>query len=378
MKLIFIFQRKEYFEQKIETIRTVDKIMALSSVSSLILAAVALADFAVDGFSYAPWAPTKVRPPTPNPTFAKVPTNHKNPHYPDLPLDKYRTNPFFQRINTDYPGLQLIHEEPFIFIVNNFLSDDECDRLIHKAMIGTLNGQNSLRPQIGGGAVVRTSNGVVCENDEVPTIRQKMCDLTTITDKQQLQHLKISRYIEGQQFSKHTDAWPTEGAPVSKGWVNEDDFFGDKKRPVQGCWSALNQPDHNNFMTCLVYLNDIPQGKGGSTTFPNIGLHTGKNGQNFYEFPAPMDSRQRHDGSGWDWDYGERLAIHPKKGMALLHFCSLHPEHGGICDGNTFHQADPPAPGHEKFVTQQFFASCPYWEVPEDSQPIGRISDDTI
>ena len=156
-------------------------------------------------------------------------------------------------------------------------------------MIGTLNGQDSLRPQIGGGAVVRTSNGVVCENDEVPTIRQKMCDLTRITDKQQLQHLKISRYIEGQQFSKHTDSWPTEGAPVSKGWVNEDDFFGDKKRPVQGCWSAMNQPDHNNFMTCLVYLNDIPQGKGGSTTFPNIGLHTGKNGQNFYEFPAPME-----------------------------------------------------------------------------------------
>ncbi len=322
-------------------------------------------------------------PSTPRPTFQRAPTRtttiiNRNPDYPDLPLDKYLANPYFQRINTEYPGLQLIHEEPFIFLVNNFLTDEECDRLVHKAMVGTLNGQSSLRPQIGGGAVVRTSNGVVCEDEEVPTIRQKMSALTKVTDKRQLQHLKISRYMEGQEFSKHTDAWPTEGAPVSKGWVKEEDFFGDKKRPVQGCWSSMNQPDHNNFMTCLVYLNDIPEGKGGSTTFPNIGLHKGRDGQNFYTHPAPMDSSQRPDGSEWDWDFGESLQINPQKGMGLLHFCSLHPEHGGICDGNTFHQADPPHPGHEKFVTQQFFASSPYWEVPEDSQPIGRISDDTI
>jgi hypothetical protein len=125
-------------------------------------------------------------------------------------------------------------------------------------------------------------------------------------------------------------------------------------------------------------MNDVPLGRGGSTTFTNIGLHTGVGGRNFYEAPAPMDSRERHDGSGWDWDFGQSMAIHPQKGMALLHFCSLLPEHGGICDGNTLHKADPPHPGHEKFVTQQFFASCQQWDLPEDSLPIGRISEDTI
>lgn len=68
----------------------------------------------------------------------------------------------------------MIHEEPFVFIVNKFFADDECDRLIQKALTGTSNGGKTLRPQIGGGAVVRMSNGVVCENEEVPTIRHKM------------------------------------------------------------------------------------------------------------------------------------------------------------------------------------------------------------
>jgi len=352
-----------------------------SFFASQFLAVAALSHFLVDGFSYAPWAPTStpIAPTIQNPTFARATTPYRNHRYPDLSMDNYLANPFFHKINTEYPGLQLIHEDPFVFVVNNFLTDDECDHLVQKAMAGTIsNGREALRPQIGGGAVVRTSSGAVCENEEVPTIRQKMSDLANVPDFRQLQYLKISRYIEGEEFSKHTDAWPTEGAPISMGWVNEEDFFGDQRRPVQGCIPSKNQPSHNNYMTCLVYLNDIPLGQGGSTTFPNIGLHTGTNGSNFYEAPAAMDSRARSDGSEWDWDFGQALTIHPQKGMALLHFCSLLPEHGGICDGNTFHRADPPNPGHEKFVTQQFFASCPYWDIPEDSLPIGRISENTV
>ena len=400
---------------------------SFTSLLLLIVNATTLSTVLVGGLSYAPWASTTLIPvvapsPTPMPssiitkppvssssaavaaTTTTVTTNndnhyYRNPHYPDLPFDNYLANPFFKRINTDYPGLQLIHEEPYIFIVNNFLTDNECDRLIQKTIrTGNSGGSSSgcisknegkgigatmmsLRPQIGGGSVIRTSNGVVCENEEVPTIRQKMIDLANVSDCRQLQHLKISRYTEGQEFSKHTDAWPTECAPVSKGWVNEIDFFGDRKRPIQGCWSSRNKPSHNNYMTCLVYLNDIPQGMGGSTTFPNIGLHTGIDGCNFYKNPSPMDSTIRQDdGSEWDWSFGhhQSVTVHPTKGMALLHFCSLLPEYGGICDGNTFHRADPPEYGQEKFVTQQFFASCPYWDVPEDSQPIGRISNDTI
>ena len=62
-----------------------------------------------------------------------------------------------------------------------------------------------------------------------------------------------------------------------------------------------------------------------------------------------------------------------------MHFCSLLPEYGGLCDGNTFHADEPPAPGREKYVAQQFIASCGDWSVPDDSFPLmGRVSADTI
>jgi len=297
-------------------------------------------------------------------------TRLSNPRYPDLLFDNYLANPYFHKINTDYPGLQLVHENPFIFIVNDIFTHDECNRLINKAM------DYGLRPQVGGGSVVRTSNGIVCENEEVTTLRKKMSDLTSISDLRQLQYLKVSRYMEGQEFSKHTDAWPTENAPISRGWVSEDDFFGDRQRPVSGCMSSENAPLHNNFMTAFVYLNDVPS--GGCTSFTNIGLHTGKAGASFYDQPAPMDSRRRSDGVKWDWEFGETLKIYPQQGMAVLHFCSILPEFGGICDGNTFHRAEPPELGYEKFVSQQFFSSCPCWDLPDDSLPIGRVSTDTI
>ena len=97
---------------------------------------------------------------------------NSNPNYPDIPFDNYLANPYFQKINTDYPGLQLVHENPFLFIANDFFTYDECNRLINKAV------HSGLREQVGGGSVVRTSNGIVCENEEVPTLRQKMMDFS--------------------------------------------------------------------------------------------------------------------------------------------------------------------------------------------------------
>ncbi|CAB9511280.1 prolyl 4-hydroxylase [Seminavis robusta] len=300
-------------------------------------------------------------------------TTKKNPRYPDYPLDKYMSNPYFQLINAAYPGLQLIQEEPFIFIINDFLTPEECRRLRAKADEGTL------RPQIGGGSVLRTSSGVVCTPEEVPSIQDKMMALTGVQDRNQLQYLKVSKYQPGQTFSKHTDAWPTEGAPISRGWVHEEDFFGDERRRFVGCLPALEQPNHNTLLTCFVYLNDVEQ--GGCTCFPNIGIHTGRYGSNFYTHPSPMDSRQRPDGSAWDWNYRnnpEPLRVAPQEGMAVLHFCSLLPEYGGITDGNTFHIAEPPAEGQDKYISQQFVSSCTSWMLPEDSMPLGRVSWDTI
>lgn len=45
-----------------------------------------------------------------------------NPSYPNLPMGSYLNDKLFCKINTAYPGLQLVHEKPYIFIINNFLN----------------------------------------------------------------------------------------------------------------------------------------------------------------------------------------------------------------------------------------------------------------
>jgi len=50
-----------------------------------------------------------------------------------LPVSKWKPR-VFHRINLDSPGLQLVHTEPYtlvyIFIVSEFLSERECEKLI--------------------------------------------------------------------------------------------------------------------------------------------------------------------------------------------------------------------------------------------------------
>ena len=53
-------------------------------------------------------------------------TNHC---FPSLPFDRYLSQHVFHHIDVDFPGVQLIHEDPFIFIINDFLSPEECDKL---------------------------------------------------------------------------------------------------------------------------------------------------------------------------------------------------------------------------------------------------------
>ena len=94
-------------------------------------------------------------------------------------------------------------------------------------------------------------------------------------------------------------------------------------------------------MTLFVYLNTCE--RGGATKFTHIGAHKGKDGGDFYEEPAPFNTRTNPDGTPFSWKskhYSE-VAVQPERGLAVLHFPSMSPEYGGRGDGNTFHLAAP-------------------------------------
>ena len=53
--------------------------------------------------------------------------------YPNVPLSEYAPNGDHLAINIDYPGLRAVHKNPWIFLVPDLLSRDECERLMAKA-----------------------------------------------------------------------------------------------------------------------------------------------------------------------------------------------------------------------------------------------------
>ena len=122
--------------------------------------------------------------------------------FPSLPLDGYLNNPDFHAIDTTFPGLQLVSDEPYIFIVPNFLNKDEAAELVEKMEQSTSQESPSSEKLLKLGD--RTSSSVIPRNDEVPGIRSRIARLANVSPKQ-MQPLKITRYDEGGVFKRHTD-----------------------------------------------------------------------------------------------------------------------------------------------------------------------------
>ena len=196
-----------------------------------------------------------------------------NPSYPNLLTDDFVSEAGFHSINLRYPGLQLVHQNPSVFLVNNFCTPSECDRLVSMA---ETNGQ--MRPSKTGSVTetkcdqhVRTSQNVLLRQMEVPSVVTRLEQLLLV-NRRQFEMFKIIRYRKGEYFKTHCDAF--EGAGSMCGFV-----------------------DSNRIVTAFTYLKDVE--RGGETLFPLI-----------------------------------RLAIKPQKGMAVVHFPA---KLDYTPDGRTFH-----------------------------------------
>ena len=90
--------------------------------------------------------------------------------------------------NALFGRTQLVHYNPDIFIVENFLTKDECERLLLKAarnMVPSLAADGSETP-------TRTSEQVCCPQRDAPTIVGKLQSLLQCT-AEQLEVLQIIR-----------------------------------------------------------------------------------------------------------------------------------------------------------------------------------------
>ena len=192
----------------------------------------------------------------------------------------------FHQINLDYPGLKKIHSDPDIYEIENFLTEDECDRMIAK-----------IRPNLDKQDIryIQSSDSFV-ENDEknyqsvlvpsreIPTIINK---LTTLANcgKENVGFTHCINYEKGQmqQISSHVDCIK----------FYENELFA---RPEH----RLDRNSYHSWAIVFCYLNDVDD--GGATYFNSIDLHVKPTrGKGLIHLCADLDgrpdTRTMHQGS---------------------------------------------------------------------------------
>ena len=132
---------------------------------------------------------------------------------PSLPFDRYLSQQRFHHIDTAFPGLHLVNEEPYIFLIRDFASAEECAALVARMRGGAA----AARPSDGDAlrtsststsdGDARTSTPLFPREDDIGWLRARMARAAAVATRQ-LEPTKLSRYGRGGRFSKHRRAWP--------------------------------------------------------------------------------------------------------------------------------------------------------------------------
>jgi hypothetical protein len=107
------------------------------------------------------------------------------PEYNDYPLSDYVDDGNTQFINKDFPGLQAIHRDPWIFLVHDLYSKGECDALITKCRADD-DGKPKLRRATSANSVTgetssrRSSTQVRLHYSEVAGLQSRIASLINV------------------------------------------------------------------------------------------------------------------------------------------------------------------------------------------------------
>uniref|UniRef100_A0A1D1ZRX9 procollagen-proline 4-dioxygenase n=1 Tax=Auxenochlorella protothecoides TaxID=3075 RepID=A0A1D1ZRX9_AUXPR len=200
--------------------------------------------------------------------------------------------------------------EPRAFVFHNFLSDAECDHLMHKAN-STLTPSTVVDSRTGGSmaSTVRTSSGTWFSkgaDDIIDAIEQRIA-LVTMIPAENGEGLQVLKYVNGQEYKAHTD------------------YFHDSKNSdaVHG---------GNRLATMLMYLT-TPE-EGGETVFP-------------YGLP-------KREGPEWSACARQGLAVKARRGDAIF-FYGMKPD--GSLDMKSTHASCPTLAGEKWSATKWMHVS---------------------
>jgi prolyl 4-hydroxylase len=181
-----------------------------------------------------------------------------------IPLDS--DTAVFQEVNKEYPGLVQINKTPPMYAIKNFLSDEECDKLIEKAK-PELKRSTVVAPDGIKNDEVRTSETCHLNKNEGFWFAEKVSRLLNISRSHQ-EPVQVARYSPGQFYKAHYDS------------------FNEEIKPGQDAIKLAGQ----RIATVLIYLNQ--PSSGGATNFPYLGIRAKpRKGTALVFFPCTVDGK---------------------------------------------------------------------------------------
>jgi len=253
----------------------------------------------------------------------------------ELPRTQADLLPFYPRLNLAYPGLQLVHRSPNIFVVHDFLTSNECEQLMAAASAdpkvekSTTNGELQEKEALH----LRTlgiGSASAAAHLETPQASQQA---SQESDYLKSKHRTSKTSNISQLYDTTSDGEPTNhSSPPAKALYRRASLLlgadvrrfesltvlhyekGEEYHPHHDTVSA-NLPrspaDTIRKATLFVYLNDVKC--GGETRFPNL----------------------------------DNFTVRPQQGMAVLFFpADLNLRQ----DARLLHGGMPAAEGHEKWL----------------------------
>ena len=151
-------------------------------------------------------------------------------------------------LNLNYPGLRLVHSSPPMYLIDDFLSEEECNQLIRVA--GPML-QRSKTHAAAGSEATKGRTSLTCHLRKsagpCPTILRKI-QLLTNKPYGHMELPQVARYSDGQRYVEHYDGVD----------------------PRTSAGRVFCENGGQRVATVLIYLNDVE--KGGSTFFPRLKL----------------------------------------------------------------------------------------------------------
>ena len=158
-------------------------------------------------------------------------------------------------MNKEYPkkiadNVTMFSNDPILYVVDDFLSDDECDAFI-QASAGKLKPSTVISPDEHIQHESRTSENCWIEhdaNDIVHEVSKRFSILVQMPIRNAEQY-QFVYYKEGAQYKPHFDSFDYETENGKKNW----------------------EPGGQRMITVIAYLNDVEE--GGETGFPELDIN---------------------------------------------------------------------------------------------------------